>query len=1465
MKVTDSNEKLFLGIDIGSVALAIALLNEHNKVTHTAYTFHQGQITGHLRQLLAGIELRKIKSIGYTSSGSSTIGLGIPVDPRIAYISAARYLHPDVEALLIIGAEKYGLVIFDEHGEYLNYRSNSSCAAGTGNFLDQQAERLNLPDIREFSKLAYENQGTFPKIASRCAVFAKTDLIHAQQEGYSLAEICDGLSYGLAKNIVDTVFHLQKFTHVITAGGVALNKAVISHIERLTQSAIDVDDYAHVYGAIGAALIGRDEHTGKPLEMKSFEDLVIARKKEKKYAYLPLQLELSEYPDFRSLRSYEFTSNRFPAMKSVEVDEYVSLKNSIHTQVYLGIDIGSTSTKAILLSPDKNVLAGFYTRTSGQPLKAVQVIFEAIDQVQKWRHVHFAIMGVATTGSGRKFTGKIIGADIILNEITAHARAAYELDPETDTIIEIGGQDSKFTTMRQGMVTFSVMNNVCAAGTGSFIEEQAKRLGCPLAEYAGRVEHVHAPMASDRCTVFMERDLNHYLMAGYSTDEILAAVLHSTRENYLTKVAVKGYIGRKIFFQGATAKNKALVAAFEQKLKKPIMVSKYCHLTGAMGVALLLIDRQVKDTRFRGLELYKASIPVRAEVCDICTNHCKLKIAEIDHQVEAYGFLCGRDYQENKFVRNTSIRFNLIRKRNRVFKFKSTVERTALTVGIPAGLHLFEELLFWRSFFDFLSIRTVTSEEYPDAIKDGKHLNHAEFCSPIAAMHGHVQYLSDKADYVFLPVYLDESRNAKTNKQYCYYTQFVSPVITTQKNLNSKTKLLTPLLNYANSELFVKYELSGMFASIGLSRIGFMEVSMAYDKAQKQAQSAKEIWKDLYLQQKKDADEIHVMLLGRPYTVLSPAMNNNIPDIFEKMGIKTFYMDMLSDEQVKSSEADELIRIVQWKFASKILHAAAIVARTDQCYPVLITSFKCTPDAFIIEYFKDLLDARQKPYLILQLDEHDSTVGYETRIEAAIASFRNHRERQLSDKEKPGNGLQQKNTRLTPINNLDEKLAWQAQAKTLINEAKQILRAHAIDFKRFSNLIPQMEIPDSQLPQPVFSDAKLVQHKTLLLPCWDNYSGPLLEATLQHSGVNARLVDISEESIQRSLSTNTGQCLPLNIIVQHAIDYIETNGLAPTDTVLWIMKSDLSCSLSMFPYFMKKLLDNYGHGMEDVSVYRGDVSFYDFSLPTAIDAYLAYMFGGYLRKIGCRIRPYEKQPGITDEKIQQARQLLYDTFRHGKPKDLALEQIIRDFESIETERQEKPKVAIFGDLYVRDNDLMNQDLIKTVEANGGEVITTPYSEFIKIVINTITKRFFKRGRYSEYVKMKFLKSLIPLVEDKYRQTLAGYNGEAKGLTSDEIDDWLSKFGMNIMHRGESLENLLKIYALMKQHPDLDLFIQTNPSYCCPSLVTEAMASKIEELTGVPVVTIEYDGTTGNKNDKVIPYLKYRKKKTLEKA
>jgi predicted CoA-substrate-specific enzyme activase len=1148
-------------------------------------------------------------------------------------------------------------------------------------------------------------------------------------------------------------------------------------------------------------------------------------------------------------------------MKAVEVDAYANDFKDKYQDVYLGIDIGSTSTKAVLINKNKEVLAGFYTRTSGQPLQAVQVIFECIVDFTEKEHLQFSILGAGTTGSGRKFIGKIIGADSILDEITAHARAAFELDPETDTIIEIGGQDSKFTIIHNGMVTFSVMNNVCAAGTGSFIEEQAKRLDCTLEEYAGRAEKVRSPIASDRCTVFMERDLNHYIMSGYSSDEILAAVLHSTRENYLAKVASKGNIGKKIFFQGATAKNKALVAAFEQKLGKPVMVSRYCHLTGALGVALELWDQQSRASDFRGLHLYKKTIPVRSEVCELCTNHCKLKVAEIDNQFEAYGFLCGRDYQTKKYVKEKSLSFHLMEKREKLYKFKSASGKKLLKIGIPAGLHMYEDTLFWRKFFDVLSIKTITSEKYADVVKDGKNLSAAEFCAPMAALHGHVNYLIDKVDYIFLPVYLKESLGTRMSQQYCYYTQYAPSVISKQSNLKPNEKFLTPLLKFSQNDLSIRLELHKMLMTIGLENITFNDLSQAYEKASEYVQTVDTKWKALYQNEIIAEDDIHIMLLGRPYTVLSPVMNNNIPELIEKMGVKTFYMDMMPSKSSEISRGKDLINAIRWKFGSKILEAAEKVAGTKNCYPILITSFKCTPDAFVIEYFKEILDAYEKPYLILQLDEHDSTVGYETRIEAGIRAFRNHKKRKESARTKdfsemidemlPGQGSKK-----------ESNTAWDQHIKPLVNEASQILSSHSIDFKLFSKRIQKIETQESNLSHAILKTPAQVKNKTLILPSWDPYIGPLLEAVMLNSGVNAVSVGATNESIQRSLSHNTGQCLPLNIIVQNAIDYMKESGLDPAETALWTPKSKLSCNFSMFPFYMKKLLNDYGNGMGKASVYMGDVIFYDFSLSTAINAYMAYMFGGYIRKIGCMIRPYEKKKGNTEEMIKKALNLSYDAFLHDKPKEQILDKIINEFEGIEKEKTDRPKVAIFGDLYVRDNDLVNQDLIKIVEDNGGEVITTPYSEYIKIIVDPHTDRSLRERNYFDYIKTKFLRSLIPLVEDKYQKYFQNYVGKIITTSSKEVDAWLDKFGVSVLHRGESMENLLKIFNLIRQYPDIDLFIQTNPSYCCPSLITEAMIPRIEEMTGVPVVSIEYDGTMGFKNEDVIPYLKYKKKRSF---
>ncbi|RJR15497.1 MAG: CoA activase [Nitrospiraceae bacterium] len=1397
--MTIQNRSHVLGVDIGSVSISVIEMDRKREIFRTAYEFHHGNINGTLRLMLKDFDLSRICGIASTTSTPAVIKTDAQYDNRISMISAALHFHEKVGAILIVGGEKFGLITFDENGNYLNFRSNTSCAAGTGSFLDQQAKRLNLNGIEELSELAFNNKGIIPKIATRCAVFAKTDLVHAQQEGCLLEEICDGLCSGLAKNIADTLFKGEKISPpLIFTGGVSRNRAVARHIQSITGMNIIVDEMSCLYGAVGAGLNLLDElNILKNQDINSVDDVLIHQPTEKKHYYEPLRLKLSDYPDFRSYNNYEYTASGTEDMYPVEVDIYNPLVPLHIYEVYMGIDIGSTSTKAVLMDRDRAVLAGFYTRTAGRPVHAVQKLFASIDDVIEKHDIHLKIIGAGTTGAGRKFSGKIIGADIIVDEITAHARAAFELDPGVDTIIEIGGQDSKFTTLRKGMVTFSAMNNVCAAGTGSFIEEQALKLRCPLSDYSSRAEGMRAPIASDRCTVFMERDINHYLSEGYSVDEVLASALHSIRENYLTKVAIESSIGSNICFQGATAKNKALVAAFEQRLNRPIHVSPYCHLTGALGVALMLNEQGAEESTFKGLQLYKREMPVRSEVCEICTNHCKITIADVDGESVAYGFLCGRDYDTKKYINNNLSGFDLLKERKKVLSFNPS--REFMTIGIPSALHLYEDLPMWKYFFDQLSVKTMTSDTYTDAVKEGKRIAGAEFCAPLTALHGHVKYLLDRADYIFMPFYLEMKQDEKNvRRQFCYYTQFSSSLVA-GISPSGRNRFLMPLVNYLYNPVHTKVQLYNILKPVMNHDISYLDVARSYDRALEFKESCSSKLKELYKKESLGSDDIHVVFIGRPYSILPASMNSGIPGIFASQGIRTFYQDMLSYTRNDVEAIEPLCNELPWHYASEILKAADVVARTDRAYPVYVTSFKCSPDSFAVEYFKKLMESHEKPYLILQLDEHSSSVGYETRIEAAVRSFRNHYSAHKSDRTK------------TPV----------IYAPPLIPAKKN----------QFTG-------------------------KTLLIPNWDSVSMPLIIANLKSEGIDARLLEETNTSIQKSLRLNSGQCIPLNIIAQEFIDYVEKHDLDPANTVLWIMTTTLACNLKMFPHHIKNIFHSYGRGMSSAEVYTGSMSFADLSIKLPINSYFAYMFGGLVRKMGCRIRPYEKEKGKTDRMIKKSIDVLADSFLGSRSKESAVAEVVSYFEDIEVVHEPRPKIAVFGDLYVRDNEVMNQDLVHFIEDNGGEVIMTPFSSFLKMISGQYFRKWFIEGQYLNVLSTKTFFATATMLEKTYYKYFERILKEPDPEYDESPEKILSEYNIRVENTGESMDNIMKIHYIKKHYPDVALFVQASPAFCCPSLITEAMSKEIEKKTGTPVVSITYDGTGGNKNDIIIPYIRY---------
>ncbi|MGO9308118.1 MAG: acyl-CoA dehydratase activase [Spirochaetia bacterium] len=1405
-----------LGVDIGSVCISTALIETSGEIRSSGYRFHRGKVRECLRSMVDDMGRAQISGVAATSGSPRILRGARWYDPQVSLIAACRRRVPNLRTIIFIGGERFGLVRFDRDGEYRGTRSNSSCAAGTGSFLDQQARRLGFPGIEELVRRARASTTPAPKISTRCAVFARTDLVHAQQAGYSLEEICDGLCGGLAQNIADTLLGGESPAQpVVLAGGVAANQSVRAHLERILGVLLRADPDAPILGAAGAALCLVEEGGIADPFILDPGVLVDSGEAERKYFFEPLEMEgVGAEPEPEERRSL-FCTGRHSSAHPVEVDDYASTRGG-RLDAWMGIDIGSTSTKAILIDSRSEAVAGFYTRTQGSPLTAVQALCEAIEDWQERTRTTLHFLGVGTTGAGRKFIGSLVKADLVVDEITAHARAAYSLDPGIDTIIEIGGQDAKFTTMRDGMVTFSHMNTVCAAGTGSFLEEQAARLGCELSDYERRVRGARAPLSSDRCTVFMERDINNFVSQGFSTEEILTAALYSVRENYLTKVARGAAIGTRIAFQGATARNRALVAAFREGLGKPVLVSRYCHLTGALGAALLLAEKETSRCGFVGLAALREEIPVRVETCALCGNHCRLRLAEVAGETVAYGFLCGRDYGAARYVDRDRSGFNLLKERRKAFarmgarspgpSTGASAGKSRPVIGIPAALGLYGQLPLWKMFFSELGIPFVTSESFADGITLGREVQGAEFCAPLAALHGHVNYLGGKADWIFLPVFLEESRHGTHDPRvYCYYTQFSSALASRAGDPGLRERCLMPTVSWTRGRDRTKRELYICLREAGLTERGPDAVSDAFEHASAAFDEAVRILQRRFRDETARSGEPSVVLLGRPYNVLAPEMSKGIPEIFGSLGVKVFSQDMVPCSPRDVERIAPLLDMVHWLHAARVLEAACIAADTPGLYPVFLTSFKCSPDSFAIEYFKRILDAKEKPYLILQLDDHDSTLGYETRIEAGVASFRNHAAR-------------------------DQRASREQSA--------------------------------SSRPLPVVPRAAArLGGRTLLYPNWDPLVNPLLAANLRREGVDARVLEENAVGIRKAMRHNTGQCLPMNIIAQDAIDYVKTHGLDPAKTAVWMPRSTLSCNIGMFAPFLKSLMEAEGDGMERMEVYAGDVFYREVSRRAAVNCYKAYLAGGLLRRVGCRLRPYETSSAATDRAIARAMEILVPAFEGKSRKDEALRSAAEEFDAVTiTEEARRPRVAIFGDLYVRDNDVMNQGLIRAIEGAGGEAITTPYTEYVRIIAESYFRKWSLAGAHFRSLSYRALWLLADTMGSSSRLHFARFLDPEPEVTDTGSELFLREFGLRPEHAGESFDNLMKIFHLVRAHPELALFVQASPAFCCPSMVTEAMTRDIERLTGVPVVSLTYDGTGQYQNEAIVPYITFAARK-----
>jgi predicted CoA-substrate-specific enzyme activase len=982
---------LYIGIDVGSVSVKVVLLDAHGNILEHHWVRSKGQPMHTVLRILKEVESRtsmdRVAKLAVTGSGGKLVAHllgGILINEIVAQTKAVGRFHPQVRTVIEIGGEDSKLMIMRQdprHQEVTleDFSMNTMCAAGTGSFLDQQASRLGL-SIEEFARLALKSESP-PRMAGRCSVFAKSDMIHLQQIGTPDYDIAAGLCYAVARSFKSNIGRGKPFTRPIAfQGGVAANPGLIRAFENilgLNSGELIIPQHFAFMGALGAIFIAMEE-APEGDGFRGLEALEAGLKSRPAPAQGLKALHLD----------YEVENERFAA-KPVPLDPGDEL-----IDVYLGVDVGSLSTNVVAIDQDRRVLARRYLRTAGRPIEAVRrgllEIGQEIDQ-------RVRVCGVGTTGSGRYLTGDFVGADVVRNEITAQATAAIEIDPTVDTVFEIGGQDSKYISIDAGAVVDFEMNKVCAAGTGSFLEEQAEKLGINIVEEFGKLalSSGRPGKFGDRCTVFMESDLVSHQQQGVPKEDLVAGLAYSIVYNYLNKVVGDRRVGENIFFQGAVAWNSGVVSAFEKVTGKKITVPPHHDVTGAIGAAILAMEAdRGQGSSFKGFDLRKRTHRSSPFTCKGCENMCEIrKVTFGEEKPLFYGARCER-YEVDEEKKHRGARLPELFKEREKFLMADLLSRgkenratdAHRRIGIPRVLHFHELLPFWSAFFGHLGFEIELSEvTNPQLIYHSVENVVAETCFPVKVVHGHILDLIDKGvRRIFLPSIINMPRTHPDHREnyLCPLSQAIPYIAKSAISFKEvHIEILEPYFHFQHQRRRLLQELYRLGQSLGQSEDAVQGAFAAAQEAQATFErKCRERGQEI-LARLEDYPRA-VVILSRSYNGCDPGLNLGLPKKLRDMGVLAIPMDFLP---LENDEVMSGLSSMFWKSGQRILAAAELVKENPSLFGIFITNFKCGPDSFIAHFLRQRM--RGKPYLQLEVDEHSADTGVITRCEAFFDSL----------------------------------------------------------------------------------------------------------------------------------------------------------------------------------------------------------------------------------------------------------------------------------------------------------------------------------------------------------------------------------------------------------------------------------------------------------------------------------------------
>jgi len=993
---SDNSDIFYVGIDAGSVSLNSVVINQAREIIYESpYKRHLGKVDEEVFSLIHELYRRfgnaRIRTVAFTGNHGQKISQqlgGFYEFETICQVLGAVQIEPNVRTIISMGGQDTALfqINHDEDVWELDYfNANGPCASGTGSFIDQQAQRLatSIYDkkadvsqdqvdkiLADFIRLGQES-GSPANVACRCTVFTKSDMIHLQNKGERLEDIIYGLHLGNARNYMSTIVSNRVLEEpILFVGGLSINELQVRAFRSYFPKMM-VPRYNTSMGALGVAL--------QALELGIENNLNLAESalgEGQRTFDLPLAARL------------ELKETVFPEDNQVP-------KRFFHKKipVYLGIDVGSTTTKYALISEDREIIHKSYVHTQGKPVEVTQRLLETIRR-EIGDRIH--IVGTATTGSGRNVVGDFLNVDLVIDEITAHARGAVEIDDTIDTIFEIGGQDSKYIYIANTYPLDFDMNKVCAAGTGSFLHELANKYGINIVD-----EFQQIALSSDgpiklaeRCTVFMESDLVSFHQKGVAGKDLIAGLCYAIVHNYLNRVVEKRKIGQRVMFLGGPSLNKGVVAAFENVLGRGLVVPEHREVLGAFGAAISAQEKVTRENRttsvFRGLDsAINDRMDFREKTCRAdgnCHNQCKLKIYDFDGRKSIWGGECGRyestgrkgHRKENYFRLRDSIWQAHVSGLYEELKAEPLMEVDGRpTVGMQRSLYTLHTGVLWAHFFDQLGFRLVLTEPTSSHISSlGIEAMTAETCYPIKVSHGHVKTLAGKTRYLFLPTIIDvpTPEDSETGF-YCPLVQSNYYMLKMALDLQGDG-ILHPTMHLKHDLSTLALELSEQISSqvgVGRPRIEeALELSL-----RKQSEFVRELHqRGRRIMDTHDAKTPLVVVTGRPYKLYDERLNLRLGHNLAKIGVVALPMDFIDVSSVDLSDFPSMY----WASGAQILRTAKLIRDHPNYFGLHITNFSCGADSFLEHFYKYIMG--DKPYLILELDEHSAVAGVMTRLEA---------------------------------------------------------------------------------------------------------------------------------------------------------------------------------------------------------------------------------------------------------------------------------------------------------------------------------------------------------------------------------------------------------------------------------------------------------------------------------------------------